>query len=394
MNAVLPNLEEAANVASEFIYSIDNLPNEVSHILQEIKHRDNRTQELQQEIDKDAAKYIRYARRASSSPMPLTTMNVRGTTPSTSTPSAESPSSRAGSPKAAGAQIAIPDKITASYAEIQELAAEKCALAERLIEIIARTREKLDVDIAKVRLLQGESPEVIAASSVASSLAQKPLVMIGASSVGSHASLGGLGVPGSNPALAISESLRNALGMTPAVEVSGRGAVASGVSSAPSPTPSTGYSNKRRRTATATSIKISPAPSPSRRRSSSPAAVAAPTHTQQRSRLSRQIHPPPDDMDMDADADGDDDDADMEEEVEDERLYCFCQKQSYGDMIACDNEGGCPYEWFHLSCVGLKQPPAEKWFCSVCIKDHGLPPATPTPAPMPATTTTRKGRKK
>ncbi|KAJ3512142.1 hypothetical protein NLJ89_g3697 [Agrocybe chaxingu] len=326
--------------------------------------------------------------------MPMTTINARGSTPSTSTPSAESPSPRSGSPKAAGTPISIPDKITASYAEIQELAAEKCALAERLIEIIARTREKLDVDIAKVRLLQGEAPEVVAASSMTSSLASKPLGIIGAGPIGPHVALSGLGAPGSNPALAISESLRNALAMTPTAEVGGRGSVAGGVSSAPSPTPSTGYSNKRRRTATSTSIKISPAPSPSRRRSSSPAAVAAPTHTQQRSRLSRQIHPPPDDMDMDADADGDDEEADMEDEVEDERLYCFCQKQSYGDMIACDNEGGCPYEWFHLSCVGLKQPPAEKWFCSVCIKDHSVPSAAPAPAPTTTTTTTRKGRKK
>lgn len=45
-------------------------------------------------------------------------------------------------------------------------------------------------------------------------------------------------------------------------------------------------------------------------------------------------------------------------------------------MVACDEEGcqfGCqgpgPYgEWFYLSCVGLKVPPAEdkKWFCKEC----------------------------
>ena len=65
------------------------------------------------------------------------------------------------------------------------------------------------------------------------------------------------------------------------------------------------------------------------------------------------------------DADGDDD---AEEEVEDETPYCFCQKQSYGDvsicfrrrvrfssncvsfqMIACDNEDGCPYEWVSIN---------------------------------------------
>ena len=88
------------------------------------------------------------------------------------------------------------------------------------------------------------------------------------------------------------------------------------------------------------------------------------THvTQQKSRLSRQIRPPAEDLDMDAD--GDDD---AEEEIEDETLYCFCQKQSYGDvsicyrsivkimsnsssfqMIACDNEDGCPYEWVGIT---------------------------------------------
>ena len=55
------------------------------------------------------------------------------------------------------------------------------------------------------------------------------------------------------------------------------------------------------------------------------------THaTQQKSRLSRQIRPLAEDLDMDAD--GDDD---AEEENEDETLYCFCQKQSYGDVSIC-----------------------------------------------------------
>lgn len=44
---------------------------------------------------------------------------------------------------------------------------------------------------------------------------------------------------------------------------------------------------------------------------------------------------------------------------------------------------------FHLPCVGLKQPPPEKWYCSPsCAKNKGLVTASTT------TTTTRKGRKK
>ena len=58
--------------------------------------------------------------------------------------------------------------------------------------------------------------------------------------------------------------------------------------------------------------------------------ILSTTHaTQQKSRLSRQIRPP---EDLDMDADGDDD---AEEEIEDETLYCFCQKQSYGDVSIC-----------------------------------------------------------
>lgn len=102
-----------------------------------------------------------------------------------------SPSSRAPSPKS----VPVPAKISASYAEIQELATEKCALAERLIEIISRTCSKLDVDIAKVRTLQGEPLELI-----------KPHPTLSANSLTLPTSLRNL-----NTAFAIGESLRNAL---------------------------------------------------------------------------------------------------------------------------------------------------------------------------------------
>ncbi|KAG0748967.1 hypothetical protein G6F57_003268 [Rhizopus arrhizus] len=49
----------------------------------------------------------------------------------------------------------------------------------------------------------------------------------------------------------------------------------------------------------------------------------------------------------------------------DERLYCFCQQVSYGDMVACDGQN-CPYEWFHMECVGLKEPPKGSWYCPDC----------------------------
>ncbi|KAG1449178.1 hypothetical protein G6F56_008722 [Rhizopus delemar] len=49
----------------------------------------------------------------------------------------------------------------------------------------------------------------------------------------------------------------------------------------------------------------------------------------------------------------------------DDRLYCFCQQVSYGDMVACDGTN-CPFEWFHMECVGLEEPPKGSWYCPDC----------------------------
>jgi chromatin modification-related protein YNG2 len=146
----------------------------------------------------------------------------RRTSPASVTP--PSPSSRVLSPKF----LPIPARISASYAEIHDLAGEKCMLAEQLIQIINRTRSKLDVDIVKVRTLQGEPPEVIAASIT------RPLPSV-LPTLGAEA----FGAPGRNPALAISESLRNAL--APAVESR---VVSAAASPSPSPSGSMAHVNK------------------------------------------------------------------------------------------------------------------------------------------------------
>lgn len=50
-----------------------------------------------------------------------------------------------------------------------------------------------------------------------------------------------------------------------------------------------------------------------------------------------------------------------------EPTYCYCQRVSFGDMIACDNDS-CAIEWFHLACAGL--PPGFQargnWYCKEC----------------------------
>ena len=33
-----------------------------------------------------------------------------------------------------------------------------------------------------------------------------------------------------------------------------------------------------------------------------------------------------------------------------EYQYCYCEKNSYGEMVACENPY-CEREWFHTSCI-------------------------------------------
>ncbi|KAJ7613854.1 hypothetical protein DFH06DRAFT_1241916 [Mycena polygramma] len=296
MNANPQSLEDASNIVSEFIYSLDNLPNEVAHLLQEIKAKDARVQDLQSEIDRDSSRYIRHSLRASNA------ASSSSASPSPGPPRPPSPKS-----------LLIPGKIEAAYAQIDALSTEKCAIAQRIIDLIARNRARLDADLAKVRVLQGDAAEPSFAA-----LPSTPLVKAEIYSGSSR-----------TPVSQVSESLR-------AVP-------------------------ERRITAPTTSIKLAPvsAPSPPRR-SASPLTSSNPnsnshSNSHKRSRLSRQI-------DVAMDVVGEE-----EGEGEDENLYCFCQKQSYGDMIACDNDQ-CQYEWFHISCVQLTQPTPEKWYCRECVE--------------------------
>lgn len=53
------------------------------------------------------------------------------------------------------------------------------------------------------------------------------------------------------------------------------------------------------------------------------------------------------------------------EQSQDHDLYCICQKNTNEDMIGCDNSA-CKFQWFHFSCVGLKEQPVGSWYCTDC----------------------------
>ncbi|KAH9844375.1 uncharacterized protein C8Q71DRAFT_42128 [Rhodofomes roseus] len=311
------NLEEAATIAAEYISSLDNLPAETQHLLAEIRHRDSRTQELQQEIQKDGGKYVRHSLKNPGQPL--------------------------------GAKDgAIPQNIAAQYAEIDQLASEKIALAERMVQLIQRARARLDHDLSKVLVLQGEpAPEIQTSYS--------------------------FGQGSRNPAERINESLRNAIAIPEAP---------------PAPSVSAAPPQKKRRIAAAASAGSIKLPSP--------APMPAGAYGAGRSRASQQTRQSPArsrrvtasaGLDADEDAEGEDD-LEMEEggDAEDKDLYCICQRMSYGEMIACDNPN-CRFQWFHLDCVHLKSPLPESWYCDDCL-------ATMKKGTVGAASAGRKGRKK
>lgn len=88
--------------------------------------------ELQQEAAKEASRYIRHSGR--------------------STPGAPP------NPK----DTVIHETIKEHYVQIEQLADEKLVLAQRVVDLISRTRAKLDHDLSRVLVQQGEDPNVAA----------------------------------------------------------------------------------------------------------------------------------------------------------------------------------------------------------------------------------------
>ena len=48
-----------------------------------------------------------------------------------------------------------------------------------------------------------------------------------------------------------------------------------------------------------------------------------------------------------------------------EEHYCVCRGSNVGQMVSCDNPS-CPFQWFHIECVGLASLPENNWLCPYC----------------------------
>ena len=55
--------------------------------------------------------------------------------------------------------------------------------------------------------------------------------------------------------------------------------------------------------------------------------------------------------------------------VTDTYVYCYCKEDKGGEMVGCDNDNCESGQWFHLSCLKLKNSPrSNKWYCANCRK--------------------------
>ena len=50
-----------------------------------------------------------------------------------------------------------------------------------------------------------------------------------------------------------------------------------------------------------------------------------------------------------------------------EKLWCYCNQPSYGQMIQCEHSS-CTIEWFHCDCLRIRKIPKGSWRCPSCRK--------------------------
>ena len=155
--------------------------------------------EIQRDIAKDQSKYIKSSLKQSSF-LPTSTAGFGEQSAAN-----ESPTSNGSNSKAH-----LPGRISDAYDEIGALTAEKISIAQQVIELLSRTRARLDGDLSKVRILQGEPPDDNRPS-VSPSVAHQLTL---SSPYGTRRYVGSdTAVIGVSPIIQIGESLRTAAGL-------------------------------------------------------------------------------------------------------------------------------------------------------------------------------------
>ena len=269
--------------------------------------------EIQQDLTKESSKHVRHALRHASRPP--------------SPPAAAASSGSSGpTPNGVNGEDGL-ERIAAGHAELERLASERVVLAKRVVALVTRTRTRLEGDLVRIGVLQGEVDVKVATGAATPTMATMAAAAAAAATTTTATTMTAMATTtpppemyvlhGRNPAVAISESLRHAL------------------SGGDGPSPKSEYGGGRGRGRCADDDGTE-------RRVQTSIKLPSTTGTgYARSRLSRQIHPVRSALEEegDADAEGEEEDAEGEEveegdgeEGDDQQIYCFCQKLSYGEV--------------------------------------------------------------
>ena len=56
-----------------------------------------------------------------------------------------------------------------------------------------------------------------------------------------------------------------------------------------------------------------------------------------------------------------------EDDEDYDKVWCYCNQPSHGEMILCDNKS-CQIKWFHCDCLRIRKIPKGSWKCPSCRK--------------------------
>jgi len=363
--------EDAATVLEQFIHDVANLPAEITHLYEEVQAKDNQIQELKsgiQQRDGSIQKFIK----------------LNG--------------SLVENPKEAG----YSKTIMANYEKAQILQEEKIGLVDKAAALLDRHVKRLDIKLRDLQndgsiptdpempsLLRNSPGNLVPPASQSNTGSNTPLLPVsgnggGAPNLAQAAAIARL-TNATNSAIqanarqerelsAGSDSKRRrptgSIGPLPAASsnLGRQGSIGPGTPKPSTPGSRAGSVGPRPQKNALTVKKAKPQ-QPLRK-----AALTAKSGVNKKRRKGGSRASPSttaDDESVASEAGTEDEDmsgmggGDAEEDESDDTKYCTCQRVSFGDMVACDNDN-CRYQWFHWECVGIKEEPLGDWLCPEC----------------------------
>ncbi|KAM0793528.1 hypothetical protein ACM66B_000966 [Microbotryomycetes sp. NB124-2] len=341
--------EDAAALLADFVSSLDNLPSEVQHILQEIAHKEMKAADVRNRANARDQSIQRHARPVAQGGQGLLVPNPK--------------------------EPQLVQKIRNDLDRAEAAAKEKVALSERGVKLLSRHLQRLQTQL---ELVTSDVPPLPTLPTFAPVM---PLADAGYGQYGNTAGQQyGAGYSAAQQAYGIDKRRLGSPGQVPLLPAqintqAGYGAPGNAASRVARPARLSGVTYSANGMPILNSLTAQTAASMTSQQiqqhlqqqqlqmAARAQALAAQqlVNQHQVAQLQAQGNKRKREDDYDHAEAGEEDGG----EGEDLTPYCFCGRPSFGEMIGCDSST-CAIEWFHLSCVGLKTTPEGSWYCKDC----------------------------